>query len=287
MTFCPCNQFTEIATGGMSAGGSAEINVEQIEGGVVCGGSATVWVVPDPYDGLALVFPLDEFSTGEIDEFRDRTRNNLHAVGGSGDDRYLTSLDEGVFCLLSQYFDGRDFINVPKDKITGEFSISMWIKRTDNKFGEKVFFSRGVQTASHDWNFTLGTSYIGQLMARIQLAGNEGNVAHLAYSSEKLQVDRWHHIAATWRPAEALELYVDGTLAGSVETPQSAMVGFNSGNHSYLGRWNNGTGFVGNVQELRLFPIGKNGDYFAAEKDNFCNANFVLVSDVIDEAVFG
>ena len=286
MTFCPCHQFNETTSGGITAGGSAVVSVEQLSGGCSLGGSATVWVVPDAYDELALVLPLDELSTGEIDEFRDRTRNNLHAVGGSGDSRYVTSLDAGVFCLPSQFFDGRDFINVPRDNITGEFSISMWIKRADNKFGEKVFFSRGVKTASHDWNFTLGTSYIGELMARIQVLGDDGNATHLAFSSEKLAVDRWQHIAATWRPSEALELYLNGTLAGSVETPQSAMIGFNSGNHSYLGRWNNGAGFVGNIQELRLFPIGKNGDYFAAEKNNFCNANFALESEVIDEAVF-
>ncbi|MDA7527665.1 LamG domain-containing protein [bacterium] len=286
MTFCPCNQFTETTSGGISAGGSAVLSVEQLSGGCSLGGSATVWVIPDAYDGLTLVLPLDEHSTGEIDEFRDRTRNNLHAVGGSGDARYLTMLDDGVFCLSSQYFEGRDFINVSRDNITGEFSVSMWIKRADNKFGEKVFFSRGVQSAGHDWNFTLGTSYIGELMARIKLVGDDGNVTHLAFSSEKLQVDRWHHVAATWRPSEALELYLDGTLSGSVETPENAMVGFSSGNHSYLGRWNNGTGFVGNIQEVRLFPIGKNADYFAAEKANFCSANFVLESEVIDEAVF-
>jgi hypothetical protein len=83
-----------------------------------------------------------------------------------------------------------------------------------------------------------------------------------------------------------LQVYVDGSLAGSIQTQEIATVNFLSGNNSYAGRWNSGSGFQGNLQEIRLLHSVESEDYFPAEPDNFCHSGFVEVGSTIDEAVF-
>lgn len=285
MTFCPCNTFNETSSGGLSAGGSATFSTDIREGGVSAGGSASVWMTGNAWDGFAAVWPLDESSTDAAGEFVDLTVNSLDGTGGGGNTNYLTALDDGVFCLSSQYFDGRDFIYFPRDNMNGEFSVSMWIKRTDNSFGEKWFFSRGVNSSTTKWNFALGLSYIGQLQAKIQLSDDEDVTARV-FSSGKLISERWYHVAASWTPQEKLSLYLDGSLVGETETSQTSTVTFSESNHSQAGRLNTGGGFVGNVQEIRLLPLAINTDYFTAEHDNFCKSSFYELGGTIDEAVF-
>ncbi|CAK9012916.1 Uncharacterized protein SCF082_LOCUS41925 [Durusdinium trenchii] len=238
------------------------------------------------WDGFTAVWPLDETSTGAAGEFEDLTTSNLDGTGGGGNTSFLTTLDAGVFCLDSQYFDGRDFIHFPKDNISTSqgFSVSMWIKRADSSFGEKWFFSRGVKTSTTKWNFALGLSYIGQLQAKVQLS-DEPDVVARAFSSAKLVEDRWYHVAASWQPQNSLRVFLDGSLVGETETSQASTVVFSGSNHSQAGRLNMGGGFVGNVQEIRLKPSVESEAYFAAEHDNFCQSSFYEIG-TINEAVF-
>lgn len=285
MTFCPCNTFNEIASGGLSAGSSATVVTDIREGGVSAGGSASVWMGGNTWDGFAAVWPLSESSTGAAGEFVDLTANNLDGTGGGGNTSFLTSLDAGVFCLDSQLFANRDFIHFPRDTITGEFSVSMWIKRTDNSFGERWFFSRGVDTATTKWNFALGLSYVGQLHAKLQLNDDPDEVARV-YSSSKLISERWYHVAATWTPQDKLKLYLDGVLVDETDTEQASIVAFSGTNHSQAGKLNTGGSFQGNIQEIRLKPAAETAAYFLAEHDNFCNPTFYSLGSTIDEAVF-
>ncbi|WP_417848362.1 LamG-like jellyroll fold domain-containing protein [Thalassoglobus sp.] len=285
MTFCPCNTFHETSSGGLIAGSSATLSTDIREGGVCAGGTASVWMAGNTWDGFAAVWPLGEISTGAAGEFADLSSNNLDGTGGGGNTSFLTTLDDGVFCLDSQYFDGKDFIHFPKDNIStsGEFSVSLWIKRADNSFGEKWFFSRGVQTSSTKWNFALGLSYIGQLQAKIQLS--EDVVARV-FSSDKLIPERWYHVAVSWKPQDALRLYLDGSIVSEAATSQASTVAYSGSNYSQAGRLSNGGGFVGNVQEIRLKPSIESDAYFAAEHDNFCQSSFCELGNTIDEAVF-
>jgi len=281
MTFCSCNTYSEITSGGLLSGGSAVDSVDQIGGGLLCGSSAVAWVTgtDQAFDGLAAVWSLQETSTGSADEFIDRA-GSLHGTGGGGDTSFLSSVADGVFCLNSQSFANRDHISFPRDSISGAFSVSLWVRRDNAKFGETVFFSRGQVSSGHDYSFTIGTSYIGNLMARLQTSDG----VFLAFSSEKLTEDRWYHVAASWDQT-TLTVYIDGSEAGSVATTGDAMP-YLTGNNAFAGRWNNGSGFTGNLQEIRLFHEAKGQDYLTAEHDNFCDANFVLHGSSIDEAIF-
>jgi len=281
MTFCPCNTYSEIATGGCSLSGSAVESVDQIGGGLLCGSSAVAWVTGEgrAFDGLAAMWSLQETSTGSADEFIDRA-GSLHGTGGGGDTSFLPSVADGVFCLNSQSFENRDFINFPKDTIIGDFSISMWVKKNNNRFGEQVFFSRGQVSSGHDYSMTIGTSYIGNLMARLQTSDG----VFLAFSAGKLSQDRWYHVAASWDQT-MLTVYIDGSEAGSVATTGTAMP-YLSGNNAFAGRWNNGSGFTGNLQEIRFFHESKDADYWDAEHSNFCSAGFVLYGSSVDDAIF-
>ena len=247
--YCPCNVFSETAAGGLSAGGAATNTKIGIEGGVSPGGSALVSLYPDAYDGLAGVYPLG-------DDYEDRTRNHLDGTA------YGVTPDDGIFCLASSYLDGRDYISVPSDGITQAFSVSCWVK-IQSRFSERVFLSRG--------GFSLGTSYINHLMARLVLADDGETVTYLAFG-DILAQDKWYHVAATWTPLDALRVYVNGVLSGTTETPSGEFVA----GISQLGRRDHGQGMIGHLQEVRLFPDVRSAAYLKAEHDNFCRAFFAV-----------
>ena len=257
---CPCNVYHELASGGLSAGGSAVLVVEQIEGGVVAGGSAIVSVVGEgrAYDGLLACFPLDEESSPYLDRV-----SGISATGQA-------TQDSGVACLPSQLFDISDGIDLPVSVLPGnhEFSVSCWV-RLDTSYRQVVFVA--------DSHFVLGTSYVNHLAARIRLVDDDGEQTVWAVSEQQLARDRWYHVAASWSPGKSLKLWIDGTLQGTTETPQRD-TGILT-DRPRIGRLS-GQALVGNLQEVRYFPEARDSAYWQAERANFCAAGFVVVSDV-------
>lgn len=288
MTFCPCQIWELPTSGGAACGGSAAVSDNRIEisGGLAGGGSASIWVCPDAWDGMAAVWPLNEEGSGEIGEFADRTRNNLHATGGSGVAELTPTQDFGLFCQPSQRFEKRQFINTPRDHISPDqaFTVSLWA-RIDTRFQEQTLFSRGVEAGGHSWNFQLGTSYLNHLLARLHVVGDE-TATTFAFSTGVLQLERWYHLAATWTPTDAIRLYINGVLAGSEITAEPQTVDYLSGNHGYIGRFNSGLGMTGNVQDVRLAPFAASDAWVKALHDNSCVAGFFEIGES-SESIFG
>ena len=277
MVFCACNPIEEISSGGIKAGGSALVTVDTVEGGVSLGGCALVSVSPDVWDDFHFVLPLDEAGNGTPDEYRDRTKHNLHGTGGAGD--MCPTIDLGVFCQPSQYFDGRDFISIPEDNldISDGFTISLWVKM-ERRFEERAFYTRG--GIEDDWNFTIGQSYLNHIWARIRLSGDEEEVTHYVFS-ERLQLETWYHIAVTWIPQSSLGVLVNGIPHATIETPQTSTLA-SSGAGGYIGR-KQAQSLTGNIQEVRLQPV-RDEAWLEAEHASFCDAGFVVEGDE-EEAV--
>jgi hypothetical protein len=89
-------------------------------------------------------------------------------------------------------------------------------------------------------------------------------------SSQTLPVEEWHHIAVTYEKASgAFAVYVDGALAGTTVTDLS---GLESHYHHFgFGRWNDGTGFPGelfhslvpfhgDIDEIRMWDVSRDID---------------------------
>lgn len=278
MIICPCNPIEEISSGGGRTGGEAVVSVDTREGGVSLGGNAVVSVSGQVWDDFHFVLPLDESGSGVQDEYQDRTRHNLHGTGGEGENS--PTLDLGVFCLPCQYFTGRDYISVPEDNLDASdgFTVSMWVKM-DRKFEERAFYTRG--GVDDDWNFTLGQSYLNHIWARIRLAGDDDEiVTHYAFT-DILELDRWHHISATWTPTESLVVTVNGMPQATTETPEALTVASNGG--GYLGR-KQALSLTGWLQEIRLQPVREEA-WLQSEYANFCDGGYIEIGDE-EEAVF-
>ncbi|MEZ5945225.1 MAG: LamG-like jellyroll fold domain-containing protein [Planctomycetaceae bacterium] len=267
MTYCPCNTFDEVSAGGLSAGGGAVVTSDTREGGALAGGSAIVSVVGEmrAYDGLLAVYPLDE----EQSPYLDRT---IHMQDGTAATATSPTQDDGVFCLSSNYFDGRDFIDLSIDRFPAdhEMAFSCWV-RIQTMYSEKTFFS--------DRFFAIGTSYLNHLKASIRLNNGDTETTVLAFSTTRLSKDRWHHIAASWTPSGSLKLWIDGEYQGETETPYSETGALTT--RSQIGRFSGGQSVIGNLQEVRLFPEAKSSAYWTAEHDNFCKAGFVLQGETV------
>lgn len=272
--FCSCNSINEIASGGASLGGSADIST-YIPSGLMAGGTAIVEVRPDPWDGMIFVLPLDEDSTSYID----RTKHHLDGTSTTA----TSPIDDGVFCLPSQYFDGQSFISLPADdmKPTQGFTVSFWTK-LEKQFQERTWYTRGVETDGHKMTFSLGHSYINHLWARINLTDGETDTVYYCFSSQNntLAVNKWYHISATWTPEEKLRVFINGVLAGQTETPEASMVALTNG--SQLGRLNQGQSITGNLQEVRLHPVAREASWLLAEYQNFCQFGWYVQGETVE-----
>ena len=288
-SFCPCNSITIETTGGLTAGGSASILGDTREGGIVCGGTASVAVPSQPADGMAAWYPLFEQGTGEIDEYQDLTPYQLHGIGGSGDAEFCPTQDAGVFCLNCQLFDtGRQFINLPRDLISADqpFSCSFWV-RVESTFSERTFYSRGFETNGLDWLFSIGTSFLNHVMVYLNVVTDDGPETVLAFSTSfQLETNRFYHIGCSWTPADAVRIYVNGELEGITNTPELSTVEYVDGNHGQVGRRSLGQGMLGNIQELRVWPEVRSAAQFEAEFWAFCDPSFVQVGEIEDAVMF-
>lgn len=234
--FCRCNEIRISMSGGLKAGGSAPVADTIIRGGVICGGSATVDVVQDPYDGLEAIWPLDESGNGTPDEYQDRSCHQFHGTGGL---KY-PSVTDGVWCQPAQDFqegngDG-EYITLPPDGIRPNqaFSVSAWLK-LETRFKPRVIYSRGFDDVDGSrWVFTLGYGWANHLTATIQTSAKD----YTAFSDTTLDRDRWYHVACVFRPSVGLRLYVNGVQSRLWAVPEAATLTLNNG--GYVGRHNVG-----------------------------------------------
>ncbi|MEX1040183.1 MAG: LamG domain-containing protein [Pirellulaceae bacterium] len=266
---CNCNNWHEISSGGLTAGASATITVEQVEGGVICGGSAVVDMPQYVYDGMAGVWPLNETGNGTIDEYKDRSQFKIHGTGGEGLASRTPSSDNGVFCLSAANFNSSSsqYISFPADSIktTGTFTVSAWIK-LENKYFPRMIFSRGC--------FSIGYSFLNHLVANLKTENNDAVISTDCYSLETMQPDKFYHVAATYN-GSSLSVYINGNLSNSVSISGSTA----EPTMGYHGRWASGGYHYGLLQEVRLHSMARNSAWLQAEHSNFCNGNFYSIGD--------
>jgi hypothetical protein len=214
--FCSCGSFTDVASGGARASGSARDDYFRPSGGATTGGVARDDVGGEVYDGLAACYPLDETGAGVTDEYKDRTRNAKHGTGKG----MIPDAAPGVGCTASQLLNGDSWIETKPDNLKNNepFAVSCWVKITSFATS-RVFYSRGVSSTYQVPPLIIGHSYINHLWARLSTSSY---YSIDVFSTMLLEQDRWYHVAVTWQPRGKLRLFVDGVLAGRVDAPISA-----------------------------------------------------------------
>lgn len=254
-------------------------------GGLTCGGSAFVDLVQDPYDGLLCVLPLDEVADGTEGEFVDRSRQHQDGTGGKilAEDEELDPeavplIDDGVFCLPSQHFDGRQSIWIDQDNLGTDaaFTVSLW-----NKFEPirktRCFYSRGFDDATTGERYvvSLGHSFLNTLAVHVNVTASNGTISEdLIFGSTTLTQDTWYHAAMSY-DGTSIRLYSNGVLVATKAVSGTIAA---ATNENFLGQLNGTQPLEGNLQELHLFPEVKSAVYLKAEYDAFCT-DFVEVGD--------
>lgn len=277
-TSCPCHSIYAEMSGGIEVNGSASTTSNEVKGGLLAGGNSFI-DTNHVFSGIHGIWPLGGAYDGTENEVTDLSPNAFHGFCGDGNSNYVPELSEdGLYCSDSSLFDGVEYINLPQDRLneSQEFSVSCWIKLNPEHFySPRVVFSRGFTTGDGDeWIFTLGYSHIHHVWAQIQLVGDEITL-HEAFTIERIQRNRWNHMAASWKPNGFLRVFLNGVEGGSVETPELSTIDYTNGNQ--IGSWNRGAIPRGNLQEIRLYPEEKTANWWKAEYDNACKPGFYLV----------
>lgn len=255
-------------------------------GGVVCGGSAFVDVVTDPYDGLICILPLDEIGGGTVGEYKDRSRKHFDGTGGKIlaeeeelDTSLIPTIDDGVFCLPSQHLDGRQSIWIEQDDMDANhsFTASIWGK-FETYYKTRTFYSRGWTdgTTGNKYVVSLGHSFLSTLAVQVNVMSATGtNTENLVFGTTTLSQDTWYHAAMTYDQS-TLRLFVNGVQVGSLAISGTMLP---LENECFIGQLNKTQNLQGNLQELHLFPESKSANYLLAEFNSICNPNFVIEGD--------
>lgn len=265
----------DTGSGGLVAGGSAVVWDSVVRGGVVCSGSAYVSLPFDVWDGAVFCYPLDGEYIGENYEVDD-VAGDLDGTGGDGNLEDCPTLDNGIFCLGSQNFTEEQFIDLLPDDLSGSaFSLSAWVNLS-GYFLERTWYSRGfTAVAGDEWSIRFGHSVVNHVWLSIQVTGSDGTEQHDCYSSVLLSSDKWYHVACSY-DGSTMRVFINGAQVGNtiVGLPLVGLI-----NNSFIGRFENGQGYEGNIQELRMYPEAKPEAWFQMEHDNFCSSGWFLVGE--------
>lgn len=280
---CGCNIFTEDTSGGVMCGGIAAVYHSRVymEGGAKGGGRAFVDVVGEVFDGMEAVWHLQEAGTGAVDEFIDSSPWGNHGTGGDGTAGTCPTREEAIFCLYVQAFDGtNDLISFDPDTIGNnqDFAVSAWV-RPDGFFAQRSWFTRGHESNPNKLVFSLGDSVMHHVHA-IFAHNNDGTTDEFhAFSSTTLTQDQWYHIGVSWNTTDKrCKIYINGVLDATSESHSTKRLQPLQ-NEGYAGKINNSKSVEGGMIELRLHPEERDATWWAAEHDNWCDGDFVLVSE--------
>lgn len=250
-TDCGCGYTYNVGAGGGIVCGGDNTNDDGIiraSGGGIVNGSAIVKVPTQAADGMAIWMLSTDYS--DVGGLYDGTAGAYEPV-----------IEEGLYCLYSLDFDSTGSINLPNIPFE-KWSISCWIM-LEEWHADKTIFSMG--------DFSLRHSPLNQIYCSFGINDGTNDTVWDCYSSETLDLNRWHHIAATW-DGTTCSIYLDGELSNSDDmTAGYTLLGDTGG---YIGRNELGSYFDGNIQDVRFNSEVKTAAWFQAEIDNYCNREF-------------
>ena len=292
---CGCNIFFEDIGGGILCGGEADESSSRIEvgGTILCGGTAYVDVAGDVWDGMEFVYHLQEQGIGTDEEYIDSSPNELHGTGGSGVADYCPTREDGIFCLYAQTFDAtNDFISIPQDTLQDQdFALSFWGK-LDSFYAQNTILGRGTKDNLGNTVFSVGHSVMRHIHAQFNL-NDDGTADEIfdAFSATTLDQSKWYHIAVSFdHIAKRVDVYLNGTLDNTNDSTSTAALATlkndgvigktnQTGFQSVFSAFGNSGFFEGSLMEIRFHPEKRNEAWWAAEYNNWCSGNFVLIGE--------
>jgi len=142
-----------------------------------------------------------------------------------------------------------------------QFSISAWFKTTATPADGQVIVSKNsyYASATTDFPFVLQISSGGQLNAGFD-GGNDYSSDMAITSAGGYNDGNWHHLVITYKAANSVYMYIDGSVAAS-NTNNGVTISNNSRNW-FIGRdslpysgGSPGRPFTGQIDEVRLYSV--------------------------------
>jgi len=170
----------------------------------------------------------------------------LSSVGGYSDD-VPSALGSGQSLEFDGVDDRVDCGNDGSLDITGEITLSAWIKSTDNT-GDNQIISK-----SH--------TVVAEPYVKYALLNDDGTIIFQLDLGTRKQITggtittgQWHHVVGVYRSPN-MELYVDNVSVG--DNTESGAVGSNS-KPVVIGQYeiNNSNWFNGNIDDVRVYDKG-------------------------------
>ena len=146
--------------------------------------------------------------------------------------------------------------NNPSLNVTNTITIEAWINWTGES-GEN-FNLQNVVTAGN-WEKALRVTEPDHWNGGSQVFGQFkiGGVSYELYSTEKVPVGRWAHVAVTYN-GSALSLYIDGRLGAS--TPASGQIVFNDDDIYIAAESGSVSNFDGSIDEVAIYNRSLSND---------------------------
>ncbi|MEZ5172357.1 MAG: DUF2341 domain-containing protein [Bacteroidia bacterium] len=176
--------------------------------------------------------------------------------------RSNTIFSEGKFSgALDLSSERKDFISVNYLKnldITGDLSVSAWIKLRENGRKQMIIDNQGDSQKGYalfiDQSNRLNASFYNGSGKLIQLENENG---------EKLETDRWYHVGVVFsKNSQSLITYIDGIADRSfitIDIPSSSSAELQIGRNQF----EENTYFNGLIDELRIASVSRNQNWLA------------------------
>jgi hypothetical protein len=212
---------------------------------------------------------------------------------GSGNDGELKNMDSSDWvpgrngnCL---HFDGyNDYVWVPYnsslDLGTGDFSLSMWVKKDAVGTGNKYLYNQRMD--GYNW-FYLQWGSENIIQTKLKISGTEQLSVR---SSSPLSADTWYHIVLVVdRDSSAgTKIYVNN-VDDTSGTPNVSTVDYSLGAGACIGRWSGGGGedWDGIIDDFRFYSWALNENEVSALYDYGFILGDINKDDIVDNFDFG
>ncbi|MCH7964047.1 MAG: DUF2341 domain-containing protein [Bacteroidetes bacterium] len=216
--------------------------------------AANVW--DDNYAGVWHL-KEEQSGTGENDLYKDATSNSNH-----GDDEVSAEGQDGKIGPGQQFDNNNDYIlvaNSPELGITGDITISAWIKRDASDNTETILTkSNGAR-----WDYDL---YIGNLINNDELVfWADDATPESVGSTDTITDTSWHHVAAT-RNGTTVTFYIDGAATSGGGSMSGA---FNNNDDPVrIGDAGSLDPFGGYLDEIRISSTDRDSSWIGTEYRN-------------------
>lgn len=154
-----------------------------------------------------------------------------------------TTIAPGKFARARRFAGGNDGVSVaddPKLDLTGSLTVAAWIFPENFNATMHLFSKRDAAAINYQ---------VGMLQTSGQIGFSTGPAGQFYSSTYTPPLGAWSHLAVVF-DADAVLFYGNGVLRDRVTGVTLGPTGSNS---LYLGRWTNGEGFVGSLDEVGLW----------------------------------